>query len=70
MRRAIVAVLAGGGLLLSGAGACEGGPGVGQQGEQGDVDEDFGTGGEGGAEEDGEGEPGEGGAGDEIGGGG
>jgi hypothetical protein len=66
-----MAVVAGAGLLLTGAGACEGdgGPGVGESGEQGDRD-GFGTGGDGGAGEDGEGEPGEGGAGDEVGGGG
>jgi hypothetical protein len=71
MRRAVVAVLAGSGLLLSGAGACDdGGPGVGGSGEQGDVDRDFGNGGGSGAGESGTGQPGEGGAGDEIGGGG
>jgi hypothetical protein len=72
LRRAAVAVLAAGGLLLTGAGACgnDGGPGVGESGEQGDVDNDYGTGGDSGAGEEGGGEPGEGGAGDEIGGGG
>lgn len=71
IRRAVVAVVAGGGLLLTGAAACEGsGPGVSDEGEQGDVDNDFGTGGDSGAGNEGEGEPGEGGAGDEVGGGG
>jgi hypothetical protein len=71
VKRAVLAVLAAGGLLLTGAGACDdGGPGVGQQGEQGDVDNEFGTGGDSGAGEEGGGEPGEGGAGDEVGGGG
>jgi hypothetical protein len=71
VKRAALAVLAAGGLLLTGAGACDdGGPGVGESGEQGDVDNDFGTGGDSGAGEDGSGESGEGGAGDEIGGGG
>ena len=70
-RRSLLAVVTAGGLLLTGAGACDdGGPGVGESGEQGDVDSDFGTGGEGGAGEEGAGEPGEGGAGDEVGGGG
>lgn len=71
IKRSVLAVVAGGGLLFTGAAACEGsGPGVPEQGESGDVDDDFGTGGEGGAGEEGSGEPGEGGAGDEIGGGG
>jgi hypothetical protein len=60
MRRAVLALAAAGGLLLTGAGACDdGGPGVGQGGEQGD-DDGYGSSGEGG----------EGGEGDEIGGGG
>ncbi|HYH29700.1 MAG TPA: hypothetical protein VD903_04880 [Pseudonocardia sp.] len=71
IRRSVVAVVAAGGLLLTGAGACDdGGPGVGPSGEQGDVDDDFGTGGDAGSGEEGSGEPGEGGAGDEVGGGG
>lgn len=71
IRRSVLAVVTAGGLLLTGAAACDdGGPGVGESGEQGDVDNDFGTGGDAGAGEDGAGEPGEGGAGDEIGGGG
>jgi hypothetical protein len=71
IRRSVLAIVAAGGLLLTGAGACDdGGPGVGESGEQGDVDGDFGTGGDAGAGEEGAGEPGEGGAGDEVGGGG
>jgi hypothetical protein len=70
-KRTVIAVLAAGGLLLTGASACDdGGPGVGPEGEQGDVDNRFGTGGDSGAGEGGSGEPGEGGAGDEVGGGG
>jgi hypothetical protein len=71
--RAIAALVACGALVFTGAGACgdddDGGPGVGNSGEQGD-DDGFGTGGENPAGEDGEGEPGEGDAGDEVGGGG
>jgi hypothetical protein len=72
IRRALVAAAAATAVLLTGAAACgnDSGPGVPSQGESGDVDRDFGTGGEGGAGPEGAGEPGEGGAGDEIGGGG
>lgn len=61
-RRALVSVAAAIGMVLLGAGACEGGPGVPAEGEQGDG---YGNGGDVGEE----GSPGEGGAGDEIGGG-
>jgi hypothetical protein len=66
--RVLAAIVACCALVFTGAGACgdDGGPGVGDSGEQGD-DNGFGTGGAG---EDGEGQPGEGDAGDERGGGG
>ncbi|WP_219418551.1 hypothetical protein [Pseudonocardia nigra] len=73
IRRGVLAVVAAGGLLLTGAGACDdggdAGPGVGESGESGD-ESGYGTGGDSGAGEEGSGEPGEGGAGDEVGGGG
>lgn len=63
VRRTVAAGVAAAALLLTGAGACESGPGVPANGEQGDG---VGNGGDQGDEE----APGEGGAGDEIGGGG
>jgi hypothetical protein len=70
MRRGLVAVVAGTGLVLGAAAGCnDSGPGVPDSGEQGDPD-GFGTGGDQGSTEDGEGKPGEGAAGDEVGGGG
>lgn len=63
VRRTAAAGLAAAALLLTGAGACESGPGVPPAGEQGDG---VGDGGDQGDEQ----APGEGGAGDEIGGGG
>jgi len=62
LRRAAAGVLACCALVFTGAGSCDGGPGVPEQGEQGDG---FGNGGEQGEE----GSPGEGDAGDEVGGG-
>lgn len=62
-RRIVLGAVAAAALVLSGAGSCDGGPGVPEQGEQGDG---FGNGGDAGDES----APGEGGAGDEVGGGG
>lgn len=62
-RRWAAGALAAFALLMTGAAACDDGPGVPEQGEQGDG---YGNGGEQGEE----GAPGEGGAGDEVGGGG